>query len=146
VKSDLAQAYFFYVVPQPGTPLYDLALTESPAALETLTLSEYNSTVPWYTAAYGVNVETMKKRAYLRFFILSPRRWIRLIRGMPWKNFVMEFRDFARYFIRGWRSDNEPLPEELQPLAHLYEADEDSLTSARSQRNQKIPRFASPRA
>ena len=43
VKSDLAQAYFFNVVPQPGTPLYDLALEENADALESQTLQEYNA-------------------------------------------------------------------------------------------------------
>src|SRR5262249_42604628 len=43
VNSDLSQAYFFNVVPQPGTPLYDLALQEHPAALEAQALQEYNA-------------------------------------------------------------------------------------------------------
>jgi len=98
VKSDLAQAYFFDVVPQPGTPLYDLAFEENAAALEAQTLQEYNSKTSFYTAAYGVNMQAVKKWAYLRFFALSPRRWVRLLRVMPWKNFVMEFRSFVALY------------------------------------------------
>ena len=140
VKSELAQAYFFNVVPQPGTPLYDLALQENAEALEAQALYEYNTKTAWYTAAYGVNMEAVRKRAYIRLFVLSPRRWVRLIRLMPWKNFVMEFRDFIRFFFRRKRRDDEPLPEALQPLAHLYAADETPLTSAQSQRKRREPR------
>jgi anaerobic magnesium-protoporphyrin IX monomethyl ester cyclase len=132
VKSDLTQAYFFNVVPQPGTPLYDLALKENAAALESQTLLEYNAKTPWYMAAYGVNMPEVIKKAYVRFFVLSPKRWVRLIRRMPWKNFVMEFRDFVRLFAGRKRKDFEPLPEELLPLSHLYAADAVSVTSAQT--------------
>ena len=140
VKSDLAQAYFFNVVPQPGTPLYDLAFAENAAALESQTLYEYNAKIPWYTAAYGVDIGAIKKRAYVRFFVLSPKRWIMLIRGMPWKNFVMEFKDFLRFFVRKDRPDYQPLPEELQPLAQLHEPDVAPLTSAQTQRKVRFAR------
>ena len=142
VKSDLAQAYFFDVVPQPGTPLYDLAFEENAAALEAQTLQEYNSKTSFYTAAYGVNMQAVKKWAYLRFFALSPRRWVRLLRVMPWKNFVMEFRSFVALYLRRWQVESEPLPEELQPLAHLFAADEEALTSAQTQRKVRQQRLA----
>lgn len=141
VKSELAQAYFFNVVPQPGTPLYDLALQENAAALEAQTLMEYNTKRAWYTLAYGHNMEAIRKRAYIRLFILSPRRWLRLIRLMPWKNVVMEFRDFIRLFSGRKKHEFEPLPQELMPLARLYSADEAGLSSAETQRKQSQPRF-----
>jgi len=141
VKSELAQAYFFNVVPQPGTPLYDLALQENAGALEAQTLMEYNTKRAWYTLAYGHNMEAIRKRAYIRLFILSPRRWLRLIRLMPWKNVVMEFRDFIRLFFGRKKREFEPLPQELMPLARLYSADEAALTSAETQRKQSQPRF-----
>ena len=137
VKSDLAQAYFFNVVPQPGTPLYDLALAENADALRVQTLQEYGTKTAWYTAAYGVNMETIIKRAYVRLFVLSPRRWVRLIRVMPWKNFVMEFSSFIALFFRRRRVEDEPLPEELLPLSHLYAADDNAVTSAQTQRKRR---------
>ena len=142
VKSRLSQAYFFDVVPQPGTPLYDLALQESPTALEGQTLQEYNSTTSFYGLAYGVNMQAVKKWAYIRFFVLSPKRWVRLIRMMPWKNFATEFRDFLTLFLFKNRVESDPLPEELQPLSHLYAADEEALTSAQTQRKSREPRLA----
>jgi radical SAM superfamily enzyme YgiQ (UPF0313 family) len=133
VNSDLSQAYFFNVVPQPGTPLYDLALAENAAALEAQTLQEYHSVTVWYTEAYGIDLQPIEKRALFRFFVLSPRRWIRLLRRMPWKCFIREFVSFAGLFLRR-RPRPEALPETLAPLAHLYAPDKLAFTSAQAQR------------
>jgi len=140
VNSELAQAYFFDVVPQPGTPLYDLAYRESPAALESQTLQEYNARNGFYTLAYGVNMQAVKKWAYIRFFVLSPRRWVKLIRMMPWKNFVSEFRDFLAILLYRKPIENEPLPETLLPLSRLYAADDEVVTSAQTQRKKRTQR------
>jgi radical SAM superfamily enzyme YgiQ (UPF0313 family) len=137
VNSGLAQAYFFDVVPQPGTPLYDLAYQENRDALEKQTLQEYNSKDGYYSLAYGVNMQAVKKRAYIRFFVLSPRRWVRLVQMMPWKNFASEFRDFLTLFLFRRKIETEPLPENLQPLSHLYAADEQALTSSGTQRKRR---------
>jgi radical SAM superfamily enzyme YgiQ (UPF0313 family) len=140
VKSELAQAYFFNVVPQPGTPLYDLALQENAAALESQSLTEYGTNRPWYTVAYGVNMESIRKRAYLRLLVLSPRRWIRLIRLMPWQSVLMELRDFTEFLVHRKTRHEEPLPEALLPLSRLYAADESSVTSAQTQRRRQTAR------
>jgi radical SAM superfamily enzyme YgiQ (UPF0313 family) len=142
VNSGLAQAYFFNVVPQPGTPLYDLALEENAAALELQTLQEYNTNTVWYAAAYGVNMQAIMKRAYFRFYVLTPRRWYQMVRMMPWKNFVLEFFSFIELFFRRKRVEDEPLPEELLPLSKLYSADEFALTSAQTQRKRREPQVA----
>lgn len=141
VKSELAQAYFFNVVPQPGTPLYDLAMAESPAALEKQTLQEYNARVTWYAEAYQVNMRRIMQWAYIRFFLLTPRRWLRLARMMPWRNFVVELYHFVRLFFRRSQLEDEPLPEALLPLSRLYGADEVVLTSASTQRMASAPRL-----
>jgi radical SAM superfamily enzyme YgiQ (UPF0313 family) len=137
VKSDLVQAYFFNVVPQPGTPLYDLALRENEAALEAQTLKEYRTERSWYSQTYGVNMQAIMKRAYFRFYVLSPKRWLRLIWMMPLKNFVMQFLIFVQLFFRPRSTPSEPLPESLQPLSELHAVDADPLTSAKVQRNRR---------
>jgi hypothetical protein len=142
VKSGLSQAYFFNVVPQPGTPLYDLALEENAAALESQTLQEYNTNNVWYAAAYGVNMQKIMKRGYFRFYVLTPSRWVRLIRMMPWKNFAREFLSFVALFFRRKRIEDEPLPQELLPLSRLYAADDVALTSAQLQRKKRKPQGA----
>ena len=60
------------------------------------------------------------KRAYFRFYFLTPRRWPRLFQMMPWKNFVEEFRAAITLFIWRKRIESQPLPEELMPLTQLY--------------------------
>ena len=134
VRSELTQAYFFNVVPQPGTPLYDLAKQENAAALQSQALQEYNANTTWYAAAYGVDMRRVIKRAYFRFFVLSPRRWPRLVRMMPWKNFLMELYSCLRLFT--WRKhlESQALPEELAPLTQLYTPDEVFVTSAETRK------------
>ena len=134
VNSDLAQAYFFNVVPQPGTPLYDLALQENAAALQSQTLQEYNANTTWYAAAHGVDMRKVIKRAYFRFFVLSPRRWPRLVRMMPWRSFVMELHACFRLFTWRKRIESQALPEALMPLTELYTPDESFLTSAETRK------------
>jgi radical SAM superfamily enzyme YgiQ (UPF0313 family) len=139
MKSGLAQANFFNVVPQPGTPLYDLALKESPAALRAQTLQEYQAKDAWYTVAYGADMKKILDRAYKRFYFRNPRRWLRLLRVMPWKNFAIEVFYFFELVFRKTQYQDEPLPEELQPLTHLYDIDEFVLTSAEAQRKRRPP-------
>jgi radical SAM superfamily enzyme YgiQ (UPF0313 family) len=134
VRSDLTQAYFFNVVPQPGTPLYDLAMQENAAALQSQTLQEYNANTTWYAAANGVDMRWVLKRAYFRFFILSPRRWLRLLRMMPWKNFMGELVSCAKLFLWRKRIESQALPEELMPLTELYTPDEVFVTSAETRK------------
>lgn len=137
-RSELTQAYFFNVVPQPGTPLYDLALKENAGALQSQAMREYNSDTAWYEMAYGVNMRRVVMEAYLRFHILSPRRWLRLWRMMPWKNFVMELGAFLLFFAGRNRVDEGPLPEDLRPLTELYEPDARPVTSAETQAKRRV--------
>jgi radical SAM superfamily enzyme YgiQ (UPF0313 family) len=134
VKSDIAQAYFFNVVPQPGTPLYDLAMKENAAALQAQTLQEYNANRTWYSAAHGVDMRKVIKRAYFRFYFLTPRRWLRLLQMMPWRNFIEEFRAAVTLFVWRKKIESQPLPEELVPLTELYTPDEVFVTSAETRK------------
>ena len=85
-------------------------------------------------------MQAVKKSAYIRFFVLSPRRWVKLIRMMPWKNFVSEFRDFLAILLYRKPIENAPLPEALLPLSRLYAADDEVLTSAQTQRKKRTQR------
>jgi hypothetical protein len=118
------------VVPQPGTPHYDLALQENAAALQSQTLQEYNANTTWYAAAHGVDMRKVIKRAYFRFFVLSPRRWPRLVRMMPWRSFFTELWSCIKLFTWRTRIEAQALPETLTPLTQLYTADETFVTSA----------------
>ncbi len=67
VDSKLTMAHFFFVVPQKGTPLYDLAQREAPGALEKVSLRDYYTEQPWYQLAYGVDMNRIISRAVFRF-------------------------------------------------------------------------------
>lgn len=67
-RSKLSFASFFTVVPQPGTPLYDLAERENSAALRELREGLYYTRVSWYQRAYGYPIMWVATIAYLIFF------------------------------------------------------------------------------
>ena len=65
---------------------------------------------------------------------MSPRRWLRLLKMMPRKNFVEEFRAAITLFIWRKKIESQALPEELQPLTQLYPPDEVCVTSAETRK------------
>ena len=75
VDSPLTWAGIFLVVPQEGTPLHELALNESPVALEHITLRDYYSDTSWYQHAYNVDLQKIQKRAFCRFYLRPWRIW-----------------------------------------------------------------------
>ncbi|MDF1637856.1 B12-binding domain-containing radical SAM protein [Alcanivorax jadensis] len=84
IRSSLSTAAFAAVVPQNNTPIYDLAMNESPSATLTLAREEldggdYNSLEPWYSRAYGFDLHRKITIAYVRFY-LHPPRMFRLLR------------------------------------------------------------------
>ena len=74
------------------------------------------------------------KRAYFKFYFLSPRRWPRLFKMMPWGNFTEEFLAAITLFVWRKRIESQPLPEELVPLTQLYTPDEIFVTSAETRK------------
>lgn len=68
VGSRLTMAHFFCVVPQQGTPIYDLALRESPDAVKKIAITDYHSRTPWYQVAYGVDMQKIRRSALIRFY------------------------------------------------------------------------------
>lgn len=87
IKSKLSQAYFFAVTPQPGTPIFDLALAESVEATNSRSIDErnigsYHTMSPWYSQAYDYDLQQKIAAAYLRFYI-NPLRMLRLLKQFP---------------------------------------------------------------
>lgn len=128
--SELAQAYFFSVIPQPGTPLYDLAKQIDAKALQNQILQDYHGATTWYGEAYGVDMDRFLRWANLKFYFTSPTRFVRLLRGIGLRDLVRDFYYFLRMIFRVDNRREAPLPEALQPLAQLYTPDEQVSTSA----------------
>jgi radical SAM superfamily enzyme YgiQ (UPF0313 family) len=79
VDSNLTIAHFFFVIPQQGTQLYDLAKRESGCAPENAHLDHYYARRSWYELAYGFDLPAFRRGAMLRFY-LRPRRLLRVLR------------------------------------------------------------------
>lgn len=78
VSSPLMHAHFFSVVPQPGTPIYDQALSVSKSATEIISSLEsdggdYGASTTWYQLAYGFNLRAMLVKGIFRFYFHPPR-------------------------------------------------------------------------
>jgi radical SAM superfamily enzyme YgiQ (UPF0313 family) len=97
LNSRLSLAYFFQVVPQPATPLWDLALQE--AGEEPLRAamhdeeegSTYRSGQSWYERAYGFPLEKYIRSCYAKFY-LRPGRVSRILRRAPTKSLFYGFK------------------------------------------------------
>ncbi|MDF1629940.1 MAG: radical SAM protein [Alcanivoracaceae bacterium] len=90
VDSKLSQAYFFAVTPQPGTPIYDLAVSESAGAAvsrskDERNVGDYSTMSPWYSQAYGYDLQGKISSAYFRFYF-NPGRMLRISRQFPLTN------------------------------------------------------------
>lgn len=90
LQSKMSMASFFTVVPQPGTPLYDLAAKENPQALDVVCNHElqgggaYRSSESWYQLAYGYPLATLTRSANWRFYFGHPRRILKLLKRSSW--------------------------------------------------------------
>lgn len=95
INSPFTQAWMTAVLPQPGTPIHDLAMKVSPEACATCSdperdASPYLGVQSWYSVAYGYDLHNRIRNAYLRFY-LNPRRMWRLWRLYPKFHLVRAF-------------------------------------------------------
>lgn len=117
LKSRLTTAFFFTVIPQPATRLYEFAKSESAAALEGLVadrsaLKNYRSDLCWYQRAYGFNMARFVQISYARFY-LAPRRVWTILTRVPKQSLLEGLRKTMKYVFRlpdgtggedyGWR-------------------------------------------
>ncbi|MEZ5538537.1 MAG: radical SAM protein [Pseudomonadales bacterium] len=82
LKSDLTLAFFFTVIPQPGTPLFDLALSEHEAITRDaarVDSGSYRANTSWYERVYGYRLSNAIRIANLRFYT-NPRRIVKILR------------------------------------------------------------------
>lgn len=116
IDSRLTIASFFQVIPQPETPLYDLALGENADALRETDQDEeeggnYRGSFSWYERAYGFPLRRYVWKANLRFH-LSPKRIWRVARRVPTRSLPRALRQFATVLAQGKSGGVAPMPEE----------------------------------
>lgn len=126
IKSPLLHAHFFTVVPQRGTPIYDMAMKENQQATIGLDLvgsgsNDYNGNSSWYQLAYGYPLRKLLFVGMLCFYFYPPRM-LRFLRIYRMKTFIglYEFLQviavkcglsnlkkapsiFCEFFSKGWR-------------------------------------------
>ncbi len=101
VSSDITLAYFFFVTPQPGTPMYDLAIQENPEITKKLgeiDAARYRQN-SWYEHAYQYPLTKLTRYASLRFY-LSPKRAVRILKHLGYRNFWRSFVGFVQIFLK----------------------------------------------
>ncbi len=99
LDSRLSLASFFQVIPQPETPLYELAKSENAEALRETDAAEegggdYKSSFSWYERAYGTPLRRIVWSATLRFH-MSPRRMWRVMHRVPPRSWARGLRQFV---------------------------------------------------
>ncbi len=101
INSDLTLAFFFSVVPQFGTPLYDLALKENHDVTQRLSQIEsgtYRNSQSWYSQAYGYPLAHTLRMANIRFYF-SPRRVLKILRHWNIKALLRSLKVFLRILV-----------------------------------------------
>lgn len=105
LQSKMSMASFFTVVPQPGTPLYDLAAKENPVALEQVCRHElqgggaYRSNASWYELAYGYRLGRLSRSANWRFYFGHPRRILKLLKRSSWLTVLRSARSILNVLL-----------------------------------------------
>lgn len=101
INSELTLAFFFSVVPQFGTPLYDLALKENAEVTQRLSQIEsgtYRNSQSWYQQAYGHSLSNTLRIANIRFYF-SPRRIIKILRHWNMMALLRSLKVFLRILV-----------------------------------------------
>ena len=133
LRSHLTLATFFMVIPQPATPMYDLAKAENAEALGRMSQDEYYKGESWYELATGFPVRRLASAALFVFYFFAPMRLFRMATGIPlWNlrhilqlslNVIILRRGFTspgRERLRRFRPDLE-LPEPGAPDGRVPE-------------------------
>ncbi len=104
VESRLTMAHFFTVIPQPETPMYELARKESPEALAATDRDEeegasYRTARAWYERAYGFPLADFVRKTNRRFY-LNPKRIARIVKRVPAKSLATGLRQLMPLVFR----------------------------------------------
>jgi anaerobic magnesium-protoporphyrin IX monomethyl ester cyclase len=101
IRSRLTAATFFSVVPQPETPMYDLAKRVDADALARVNQDDYYMGRSWYELATGFSIRRLSSFAFLAFYLLSPARLLRIATSIPLWNLKHILRQFLGIAVLG---------------------------------------------
>ncbi len=129
LRSHLTFATFFNVVPQPETPMYDLAKSADAKALARVDQEDYYAGRSWYELATGFPVRRVASLAFLVFYLLAPGRLFRMMRTIPLWNARHVLRQFLGIAILG-RDVGNPGRRRLRRFRPELELPEQSVDHA----------------
>lgn len=101
MTTPMTLAYFFTVIPQPNTPLFDLALQEhreitlDAAKVDSGSYRDYTS---WYERVYGYPLGRVIRMANIRFYF-SPLRALRIVRHWKLKSLLVTAKVFVQMLL-----------------------------------------------
>jgi len=139
LRSQLTFATFFSVIPQPETPLYDLAKRQNAAALAEVTQEDYYAHRAWYELATGVSIRRLSSLAYIAFYPLSPTRLWRMLTRIPLWNLGQMLRQFLGIAILR-RSVFNPARRRLRRFRPELELPEPTSDSTRASETYRLDR------
>lgn len=111
LTTPMTLAYFFTVIPQPNTPLFELALKENKAiTLDAARVDSgsYRAYASWYERVYGYPLGKAIRSANIRFYF-TPRRVLHVLRHWSLRSLWVTFRVFLQVVFNR-SSDSRPAP------------------------------------
>jgi len=111
LQSDFTYAGFFSVVPQRGTRIYDLAMSENSEALKKISMDDYYSDTTWYSEAYRIDLKKIQKKAFLKFYLTNPKRILRILKFTRFKALLFGIYDLIKITFYESRGDVDIEPE-----------------------------------
>ena len=123
LRSHLTFATFFTVIPQPATPMYDLAKSENAEALARTNQDEYYKGQSWYETATGFPVRRLVSGALFAFYLGAPLRLLRIIANVPLWNVKFIFQLAMNIIVlrRGLSSPGRARLRRFRPELELPE-------------------------
>lgn len=101
LQSDLTLAFFFTVIPQPGTPLFDLALRENEQITRDaarVDSGSYRANSSWYERVYKYPLSNEIRMANIRFYF-NPRRVFKILRLWSVSRLWQTFKIFLQVLL-----------------------------------------------
>ena len=123
LRSHLTFATFFTVIPQPATPMYDLAKAENAEALGRVNQDEYYKGQSWYELSTGFPVRRLVSAALFVFYVCAPLRLLRIITTIPLWNVKNIFQLSLNIIVfrRGFKSPGRERLRRFRPDLELPE-------------------------
>jgi len=124
LRSHLTFATFFTVIPQPATPMYELAKAQDADALSRVNQDEYYKGQSWYELSTGFPIRRLVSAALFVFYVCAPLRLFRIVTTIPFWNVKYIFQLSLNIIVlrRGFTSPGRKRLRQFRPDLELPES------------------------